>query len=200
MWLCGILIYVILLYTPALPMCSYIIPNPIIMHTCTACMFFHSSYMADAICSLLCLHFTLLAGYAVLLRHPKDEVNYCVYIIPGNPKLSNDDLSYWHHYMLEKDPNVSRAVGKAAKLERMKAGSLRIGGEPITYGKHVLLIGDAAGFVDPMTGEGIHTALDSGRIAAHFLCEAIAVGNFDKEVMKEYQNRWLKAFGMDFKW
>ena len=136
----------------------------------------------------------------MLLRHPKDEVNYCVYIIPGNPKLSNDDLSYWHHYMLEKDPNVSRAVGKSAKLERMKAGSLRIGGEPITYGNHVLLIGDAAGFVDPMTGEGIHTALDSGRIAARFLCEAIAVGNFDKEVMREYQNRWLKAFGNDFKW
>ena len=51
-----------------------------------------------------------------------------------------------------------------------------------------------------MTGEGIHTALDSGRIAAKFLVEAFEVGNFDKQLMKEYQNRWMKAFGNDFKW
>ena len=91
-------------------------------------------------------------------------------------------------------------MGKKADIERMKVGSLRIGGEPITYGDHVLLVGDAGGFVDPMTGEGIHTALDSGRIAAKFLVEAFEVGNFDKQLMKEYQNRWMKAFGNDFKW
>ena len=151
---------------------------------------FHCLYVYHCTC----------VGYAALFKHPGNEVNYCCYIIPGNPKVTNDDLSYWHHYLLSDDPNVSRAVGKKAEMERMRAGPLRFGGEQLTYGDHVLVVGDAAGFIDPMTGEGIHTAMDSGRIAAKFLCEAFEVGNFDKEVMKEYQNRWLKAWGHDFKW
>ena len=56
------------------------------------------------------------------------------------------------------------------------------------------------GFVDPMTGEGIHTAMDSGRTAASVLDDALSAGNFDAAVLEEYQNRWLNAFGTDFYW
>ena len=57
-----------------------------------------------------------------------------------------------------------------------------------------------SGFIDPLTGEGIHLAQEGGRIAANFLNEALEVGNFDAAVMKEYQNRWMNEFGHDFKW
>lgn len=149
---------------------------------------------------VLFYHKSLLPGYAVLFRHPNDVLNYCIYLIPGNPLVTNDDLAYWHEHLKKNDPNISKALGKNFKIERMRAGSLRIGGEPLTYGDHVLVIGDAAGMTDPMTGEGIHTAMDSGRIAAHLLDEAFAVGNFDSAVMAEYQNRWMENFGSDFSW
>jgi flavin-dependent dehydrogenase len=95
---------------------------------------------------------------------------------------------------------------------------LRIGGEKRTFDDHVLVIGDAAGrcgrymvppwlhymlsvgFVDPMTGEGIHTAMESGKTAASVLEDALTVGNFDAAVLEEYQNRWLNSFGTDFYW
>ena len=51
-----------------------------------------------------------------------------------------------------------------------------------------------------MTGEGIHTAMDSGRMAADVLNDAFDVGNFDAAVMEEYQNRWMNSFGLDFYW
>ena len=54
--------------------------------------------------------------------------------------------------------------------------------------------------IDPMTGEGIHHAMESGKIAAYFLEEAFVVGNFESDLMKEYQNRWMIRFGYDFKW
>lgn len=43
----------------------------------------------------------------------------------------------------------------------MKAAALRLGsqGVPSSYDDHLLIIGDAAGHIDPLTGEGIHTAL-----------------------------------------
>jgi len=142
----------------------------------------------------------LLPGYAALFRHPNDELNYCCYIIPGNPKVTNDDLSYWHEYLITKDPNVSRALGKNFKIERMKGGSLRLGGEPVTTDRHLLIIGDAAGMIDPLTGEGIHHAMEGGKIAAEVLIEAISQGNYTADAMHIYHERWMNAFGFDFVW
>lgn len=145
-------------------------------------------------------HKQLLPGYAALFRHPNDEVNYCCYLIPGNPKVTNDDLAFWHDKLMKEHPYVCKALGKNYKIERMKAASLRLGGEKMTFGDHMLVIGDAAGMIDPMTGEGIHHAMESGKIAAYFLEEAFIVGNFESDLMKEYQNRWMIRFGYDFKW
>ena len=91
-------------------------------------------------------------GYAALFRHCGDELNFCCYIIPGNPKCTPENLAYWHDYIIKEDQNISRALGNNFKMERMKAASLRLGGEKVTYDKHCLLIGDAAGMIDPLTG------------------------------------------------
>ncbi len=64
----------------------------------------------------------MLTGYSAIFRHPNDELNFCVYIIPGNPQVTNDTLPYWHEHLIKNDPNISKSLGKNAKLERMKAG------------------------------------------------------------------------------
>lgn len=51
-----------------------------------------------------------------------------------------------------------------------------------------------------MTGEGIHTAMLSGKIASEVLKEGFAVGNFDEALLKEYYYRWYFSFGKDFYW
>jgi len=143
----------------------------------------------------------LLPGYAALFKHPNDELNYCCYLIPGNPDVTNDKQKYWHDYLVTRDANVSKALGKGAVfLEPMRAASLRLGGIDKSFGKHLLIIGDAAGMIDPLTGEGIHHAMDGGKIAAQFLMEVWNKGNFEEEVMQIYHMRWMKAFGFDFKW
>jgi flavin-dependent dehydrogenase len=82
----------------------------------------------------------------------------------------------------------------------MKAGFLRLGGIKKSYSQQLLIVGDAAGMIDPMTGEGIHHAMDGGRIAAKWLAEAVAKGNYSQEVFEGYQKEWEHAFGHDFKW
>jgi geranylgeranyl reductase family protein len=56
-------------------------------------------------------------------------------------------------------------------------------GSPI-MGKNILLIGDAAGFLDPFTGEGIYAAIWSGKAAAARILEYNA-GNVD--ALTQYQ-------------
>ena len=47
-----------------------------------------------------------------------------------------------------------------------------------TFGQRMLLVGEAAGLVNPLTGEGIDYALESGRIAAAHAFSMFAEGDF----------------------
>ena len=84
------------------------------------------------------------------------------------------------------------AITSLPEVQRRLAGSERIspirGAAPIGHrvdrvaGPGWLLIGDAAGFVDPFTGEGIHRALRSARAAALALARGGDVGgNYERE-------------------
>ena len=57
---------------------------------------------------------------------------------------------------------------------------------PINKEKNLLLVGDAAGFVDPITGEGIYFAVLSGMKAADTIVKSIK--NNDISVIDEYRN------------
>ena len=63
---------------------------------------------------------------------------------------------------------------------RVKGHFLPFGGYRSVPGRaNVLLAGDAAGFVDPITGEGIGHAIQSGALAATAAADAIAAGRPD---------------------
>jgi geranylgeranyl reductase family protein len=61
---------------------------------------------------------------------------------------------------------------------------------PVARGR-VLLAGDAANLMDPMTGEGIYYAVKSGHIAAEAIVKAIAE---DRGEINEYQDVLRRAF------
>jgi len=59
------------------------------------------------------------------------------------------------------------------------------------YGNGFLLTGDAAGLIDPFTGEGIGNALISGKYAAQTAKKAIEANRFDEEMLADYdKNLW----------
>lgn len=55
-----------------------------------------------------------------------------------------------------------------------------------THAERSLLVGEAAGLVNPLTGEGIDYALESGRLAAQHLAVAFQLGNLSTERLAEY--------------
>ncbi len=52
-----------------------------------------------------------------------------------------------------------------------------------------LLVGDAAGFINPLTGGGIHNALISGVLAAQTVDEALRRGDVSRESLCVYEER-----------
>jgi menaquinone-9 beta-reductase len=55
-----------------------------------------------------------------------------------------------------------------------------------TFGPRTLLVGEAAGLVNPVTGEGIDYALESGKLAAEHLSRIFAEGNFSSQQLSRY--------------
>ena len=60
----------------------------------------------------------------------------------------------------------------------------------------IAAVGDAAGLVDPLTGEGIHYAIVSGRLAAESALQALA----GRASLREYAAAAQRAFAGDFLW
>lgn len=94
------------------------------------------------------------------------------------------------------------------RLRRSHAGcaavelcSAPIGGIVRTYGaagaNHFdggVLVGDAGGFVDPMTGEGITTGAESSLLAAPALQAALEAGRFDSSQLSAYEHAFRAYF------
>src|SRR5439155_16357026 len=57
-----------------------------------------------------------------------------------------------------------------------------------------LLAGDAAGFLDPFTGEGVYRALRGGRLVAEAISRALGDGGADETVIGEYERLRRRAF------
>jgi flavin-dependent dehydrogenase len=62
-----------------------------------------------------------------------------------------------------------------------------------------LLVGDAADFFDPFTGEGIYSALRGGELVADAVAEALGAPNAQKEAFREYERRRCTEFGGKWK-
>ncbi len=77
---------------------------------------------------------------------------------------------------------------------------LPIGGQARTksYGDKVLLVGDSAGFAEPLLGEGIYFAVRGARIAAETLTRALELGDVSRVRLREYEEAWKNDFGKDF--
>ena len=65
----------------------------------------------------------------------------------------------------------------------------------------LLLVGDAAGFIDPFTGHGIQNAMASGRLAATAAIEALESGDLgaDGAALAGYQEAWRRAFRDEYR-
>lgn len=63
-----------------------------------------------------------------------------------------------------------------------------------------LLVGDAAGFINPLTGGGIYNGLVSARLAAQTIDEALKLGDTSRRVLKVYEDRIHEAMDSSMRW
>ena len=140
---------------------------------------------------------SVLPGYSALFRHSDSTVYIGTYILPGG-KATSRSIPAFEDELISHHPYVKSALGKYKVHEKRVVAPIRCGGVRKSYGQQIFLCGDSAGHVDPLTGEGIHTAMAAGKIAAECINEIVKAGNFSMDAMKVYENRCYDAFGYEF--
>lgn len=88
---------------------------------------------------------------------------------------------------------AERLSGCESAGEWLAVGPLRFGPrKPVLAG--ALLVGDAAGSVDPFSGEGMSNALTGAELAVPIVLEAASRGSLDPVLARAWSQRWAGAF------
>lgn len=83
-----------------------------------------------------------------------------------------------------------------ARIDKSLAAPVPVGGEMEEYvADNMMLCGDAAGQVIPLTGAGIHTSLVAGKIAGEVAGEAVRESDVSARTLVRYRERFEAAFG-----
>lgn len=139
--------------------------------------------------------FKTVAGYGWVF--PKKEhlnIGFGIIQMQKNQQTINVRTSYQEYVTLLKK---ERLIPQELKDTPVKGGSLLTQPLEKTYADRLLLVGDAAGFVNPLTGEGIYYAMASGQIAASVIAEAVEKKQTDEKFLSRYQTLWQNDFGRD---
>jgi len=83
----------------------------------------------------------------------------------------------------------SRPDLRGRKAVTVKSGLLPSYLSPKLHGEGVMAVGDAAGFVNPLTGGGIFLGMKSAQLAAHTAVEALRSGRTDNAYLARYSMR-----------
>lgn len=87
-------------------------------------------------------------------------------------------------------PPFAERFAAATRVTTPSGGELPVGSRRrVSSGSGFLLLGDAAGLVDPFTGEGIANAMWSARLAVETVHEAIREGDFGAASLARYEKR-----------
>jgi geranylgeranyl reductase family protein len=103
-------------------------------------------------------------------------------------------LPRWLEAFIGRHPerfDRARRVGRPRAWALPLAVQLRPPG-----GSGLLVCGDAAYSVDPLSGEGIWQALWSGEEAAKVIVAALGERGLDRRSVQRYQRRWARAIGV----
>lgn len=99
-----------------------------------------------------------------------------------------------------ESPRVRAELAGGERISPVRGHNLPAG----SFAEHLvfdraLLVGDAAGFINPLTGEGIEFALESGELVAETLAEAVQTGDLSANGLAGYAQRCSGRFRRTFR-
>jgi geranylgeranyl reductase family protein len=132
--------------------------------------------------------------YSILNPVTPDHVNMSLVVPLEHAVPWRGRLDAFFAARVKQLPHVARRVAGAERVAPIEAlGPLAY---RVTPPRHagVLLVGDAAGFYDPLTGEGVFSALRGAELAAETAARALGHGDVSRAALAGYERARRAAF------
>lgn len=135
-------------------------------------------------------------GYCGVVKIEEEKYNLCYLTTAANLQKSGGSVAEMERTILSANPH----------LRRLLLQSERCSVEPVTISQvsfdaksqveqHVLMIGDAAGMIAPLCGNGMSMALHGSKLAA-LAIHPFLQGSISRwEMEQRYTRQWRKEFG-----
>jgi menaquinone-9 beta-reductase len=132
--------------------------------------------------------------YAIINPLAEGRANLSVVVPVADVAPYSDRLDLFFAARVKHLPHLARRLAGAERVEPVRAlGPLAVRvARPEVDG--VLLVGDARGFYDPFTGEGVFTALRGAELAAETAVRAIRSGDVSGPALAAYERARANAF------
>jgi len=143
---------------------------------------------SDAYCDFYLGKEIAPGGYIWVFPKGKDVANVGIGI------LASFSESGMAKKLLDKFIESDHRLKKGEPV-RFLAGAVPVSLPVETVRDHLVLVGDAARHVDPITGGGLTHCLEGGKIAGEVIGEAVEKQDFTKEILMKYETGWKNAFG-----
>jgi flavin-dependent dehydrogenase len=96
------------------------------------------------------------------------------------------------------ETELAEPLADATRCSAISGGSASFYRPHAIVDDRVMLIGDAANQADPLNGGGIHKAMESACLAAEAAVHALAVGDFSRPTLAQYERLWNRHIECDW--
>ena len=135
-------------------------------------------------------------GYCGISKIEDDTYCLCYLTNAENLKASNNSIAEMEKNILQKNPHLQNIFTNSEVLLKTPVTISQISFNKKTLlENHILLLGDAAGMITPLCGNGMSMALHGSKLAAGFTHRFLSgeIGRAEMEDM--YTSQWKSTFG-----
>jgi flavin-dependent dehydrogenase len=136
-------------------------------------------------------------GYCGISKVDLDRYCLCYLTTAANLKANENSIPVMEQKVLHQNPHLKRIWQEATFLYKEPLTISQIRFEPRTQiENHFVLLGDAAGLITPLCGNGMSMAMHAAKLAAELLPDHPK----DRAIFeKSYQKAWQQTFGIRIK-
>ncbi|CAN5715479.1 NAD(P)/FAD-dependent oxidoreductase [soil metagenome] len=133
-------------------------------------------------------------AYAGLAPLEDGVTNVAVVASGRNVKSRSGSVEAFFSETLQSIPEVAQKLERAERVGGIRGVGSMARRARRTSGDGYLLVGDAASFLDPFTGEGIYEALKAAQLAAPVASAALKAGDVSADALDAYRIARRQSF------
>ncbi len=140
-------------------------------------------------------------GYVGLADVGHGETNVAIVVPHAQAREANGDAGGFMTRWLARHPQLAPRFASATRTGAVQATGPFASHARRAHAPGVALVGDAADFFDPFTGEGIYAALRGGELLGSYAADAVrarsaqagrdALAEYDRARVAEFRHKWL---------